>query len=303
MGNHERSKRTFRRKAEANQILTVTEKDELMKFLIAQLPGKNRNNIKSLLANKQVIVDGQAVRQFNHPLIPGQQVEVRWNRVPEEKQYRGITIVYEDADIIVIDKHSGVLSIATPGQKSNTAYSMLSSHVKSRGSGNKIFVVHRLDRETSGLMMFAKSEKVQRILQSNWHEMVSERTYVAVVEGIPHKKKGDIMSYLYESKALKVHSTQDPEAGDKATTHYEVLRSGRGYSLLKVDLESGKKNQVRVHMQDIGHPVAGDKKYGARSNPIGRLALHARVLAFSHPVSGKPMRFETPVPRKFSRLF
>ncbi len=303
MGRQERSKKTFRRKPEANKTFTVKENDELMKFLIAHLPGKNRNNIKSLLANKQVIVDGQSVRQFNHPLVPGQKVEVRWNRVPEEKQYRGISIVYEDAYIIVIDKHSGVLSIATPGQKSKTAYYMLSSHVKSRGSSNKIFVVHRLDRETSGLMMFAKNEKVQRILQSNWHDIVSERTYVAVVEGIPQEKKGEIVSYLYESKALKVHSTQDPESGNKAVTRYEVIRSGRGYSMLKVDLESGKKNQVRVHMQDIGHPVAGDKKYGARTNPIGRLALHARVLAFRHPISGEPMRFETPVPRKFSRLF
>ncbi len=303
MGTQDRSKRPFRRKPAPAKVFTVTENDELMKFLIAHLPGKNRNNIKSLLANRQVIVDGKPVRQFNHPLTPGMMVEIRWNRVPEEKQYRGITILFEDDDIIVIDKHAGVLSIATETQRSNTAYSMLSDHVKLRGGANKIFVVHRLDRETSGLMMFAKSEEVQRILQSNWHDIVEERSYLAVVAGTPEKKKGTITSYLRESKALKVHSYQDPDAGDKAVTHYEVLRSAHGFSMLRVTLESGKKNQVRVHMQDLGHPVIGDKKYGSKINPIGRLGLHARVLAFRHPVNGEPMRFETPVPRKFERLF
>ena len=303
MGNKDRSKKPFRRKQEPNKVFTVTEDDELMKFLIARLPGKNRNNIKSLLANKQVIVNGKSEKQFNHPLTPGATVEIRWNRIPEEKQYRGISILFEDDDIIVIDKHAGVLSIATDNQKSNTAYSMLSEHVKLRRSTNKIFVVHRLDRETSGLMMFAKSEEVQRVLQSNWHDIVEERSYLAVVEGTPEKKKGTVTSYLRESKALKVHSYQDPDAGDKAVTHYEVIKSAHGFSMLRVTLESGKKNQVRVHMQDLGHPVIGDKKYGSKVNPIGRLGLHARVLAFSHPVNGEPMRFETPIPRKFSRLF
>lgn len=303
MGKQSRPGAGQRAKQKQNRIFSVTEPDELMKFLIARMPDKNRNNIKSLLANKQVIVDGQAVRQFNHPLAPGQKVEIRWNRIPEEKQYRGITILYEDKDIIVIDKHSGVLSIATDSQKSNTAYNMLSTHVKTRGSANKIFVVHRLDRETSGLMMFAKSEEVQRILQSNWHEIVTERSYLAIVEGVPEKQKGTVTSYLRESKALIVHSSQDPESGDKAVTHYQVIKSGNGFSMLKVNLESGKKNQVRVHMKDLGHPVIGDKKYGSKVNPIGRLGLHARVLAFRHPVNGEPMRFETSVPRKFARLF
>jgi 23S rRNA pseudouridine1911/1915/1917 synthase len=180
---------------------------------------------------------------------------------------------------------------------------MLSDHVKLRGSKNKIFVVHRLDRETSGLMMFAKSEEVKRILQSNWHDIVVERTYLAVVEGIPANEKGIITSYLRESKAMKVHSSQDPGAGEKAVTRYQVVKTGNGLSQLEVKPETGKKNQIRVHMQDLGHPIVGDKKYGSKVNPIGRLALHARVLAFNHPVNGEPMRFETSVPRKFDRLF
>ena len=303
MGKSRMTRGMPRRTQKPDTVFTVGEADELMKFLIANLPGKNRNNIKSLLAHKQVLVEGKSVRQFNHPLAPGMKVEIRWNRVPEEKQYRGITIVYEDDHLIVIDKHAGVLSIAAPNQHSVTAYSMLSEHVKRRGSVNKIFVVHRLDRETSGLMMFAKSEEVQEALQSDWHNIVSERSYIAVVDGHVRDAEGTVTSYLRESKAMKVHSSQDPDRGQKAVTHYEVIKKGDHFSMLKVSLQSGKKNQVRVHMQDIGHPIIGDKKYGSKANPIGRLGLHAQVLAFRHPVSGEPMRFETAVPRKFSRLF
>lgn len=282
---------------------TVTENAELMKFLIASMPHKNRNNIKSMLSNKQVFVDGKVVKQFNHPLLPGQTVEVRWNRIPEEKKYRGITIVFEDKDLIVIDKHAGMLSIATDNKLEETAYNMLSKHVKSQGNDNKIFVVHRLDKDTSGLMMFAKSEQVQQILQKNWGDIVTERTYIAIVEGAPEKSEGIITSYLRESKALVVYSSQNPKDGDKAVTHYQMMRANRDFAMLKVNLETGKKNQVRVHMQDIGHPVIGDKKYGSHSNPIGRLGLHAWVLAFKHPINHEQMRFETAIPRKFLRLF
>jgi 23S rRNA pseudouridine1911/1915/1917 synthase len=303
MNNDARSPKHHGNKQKTKASLVVTENIELMKFLIVKLPQKNRNNIKSLLSNKQVFVDGKPVKQFNHPLAPGQEVEIRWNRIPEEKKYRGINIIYEDRDIVVIDKHAGMLSIATDNQKSQTAYNMLSMHVKSQGSGNKIFVVHRLDRETSGLMMFAKSKNVQHILQSNWKNIISERTYIAIVEGVPEKPEGNITSYLRESKALIVYSSQNPKDGHKAVTHYEVMKSGRDYSMLKVNLESGKKNQIRVHMQDIRHPVIGDKKYGSKTNPIRRLGLHAWVLAFRHPVNNEPLRFKTPIPGKFRRLF
>lgn len=283
--------------------LRVTEPVELMKFLILQLPKKSRDNIKSLLANRQVFVDGKAIRQFNHPLVPGQEVQIRWNRIPEEKRYRGITIIFEDDDLIVIDKHAGMLSIATDNKLEETAYNMLSKHVKSRNRESKIFVVHRLDRETSGLMMFAKSEQVQHILQKNWSDIVTERSYIAIVEGVPDKTEGTITSYLRESKTLIVYSSQNPKDGEKAVTHYQMMRMNKEYAMLKVSLETGKKNQVRVHMQDIGHPVTGDKKYGSRISPIGRLGLHAWILAFKHPVNNELLRFETPIPRKFLRLF
>lgn len=303
MINDNNPKKGPRGKQKENTILTVGEKAELMQFLLASLPHKSRNNIKSLLANKQVIVEGKWIRQFNHLVEPGHTVEIRWNRVAEEKKYRGLKIIFEDDHLIVIDKEAGILSIATDSQKTGTAYNLLSSHVKSRDRDNKIFVIHRLDRDTSGLMMFAKSEKVQKLMQSTWNDTISERTYLALVEGVPVKPDGTITSYLTESKALIVYSSQNPKHGQKAITHYQTLKTGNAFSLLKVNLETGRKNQVRVHMQYLGHPVAGDKKYGAKTNPIGRLGLHAWVLSFIHPITKETMRFETSIPGKFAGMF
>lgn len=289
-------------KSNTNASLQVTEPSELMKFLIDKLPGKSRNNIKSLLAGKQVFVDGKSVKQFDHPLVPGQQVNIRWSRVAPEKKYRSINIVYEDKDIIVVDKHAGLLSIPTDHEKSKTAFNMAALFLESKGQENKLYVVQRLDRDASGLMVFARSEKVQHILQSNWNNIISKMVYLAVVEGVPEKMEGAIISYLKESKSLLVRSSQDPKKGAKAVTHYQVIKFGKSYSLLKITLETSRKHQLRVHMSDMGHPVAGDKKYGAKTSPIGRLALHAWGLAFKHPVNIEPLQFETPIPRKFLRL-
>lgn len=283
--------------------LEVKEANELMKFLLQNLPGKSRDNIKSLLKENQVVVDGVAVRQFNHPLEVGQVVEVRTEKAPDSKAFKGITIVYEDAHLIVIDKHAGMLSVATDVDPSGlTAYQMLSHHVKLADPNGKIFIVHRLDRDTSGLMMFAKSEEVKHALQEDWQGAVSERTYAALVEGKPKEPKGTLQSYLFEGHNLKIYSSQDSSRGQLAITHYEVTKSNGQYSLLKVNLETGRKNQIRAHMEELGHPIVGDKKYGANGNPIARLGLHAWVLAFTHPVTGKEMRFETNIPRKFLRL-
>ncbi len=283
--------------------LTVTESTELLKFLRSAIPHKSRNNIKTLLRDRQVLVDGQTVTLHNHPLKSQQKVEVRWSKFPEEKQYRGISIVFEDSDLIVIDKHAGVLSIATKKERVETAYGFLSRHVKKQNPKNKVFVVHRLDRDTSGLMIFAKGERIKRVLQDTWHTTVTERTYVAVVEGEVKEPEGIITSYLKESKALIVYSSQNPDYGRKAVTHYQTIKSNKKYSLLKVNLETGRKHQVRVHMKELGHSIVGDKKYGSTVNPIGRIALHALVLALTHPITKEHLRFETPVPRKLLRLF
>lgn len=281
----------------------VIEDTELLVFLLGNITNRSRNDVKTLLRDKQIFVDGQPITQFNHTLKPEQVVEVKWKKAPEEQKYRGLNIIFEDQYLIVIEKQAGVLSIATEKQKDNTAYSILSSHVKKQDPRNRIFVVHRLDRETSGLMMFAKSEKIQKLLQESWNATIEERTYLAVVEGYVEKKQDTITSYLVESKALVVYSSKNPEIGQQAITHYEVLRSNKNFSLLKVNLETGRKNQIRVHAKDIGHSVVGDEKYGAKTDPIKRLGLHAWVLAFKHPITKKDLRFETEIPSKFANLF
>ncbi|GAB3994962.1 RluA family pseudouridine synthase [Spirosoma daeguense] len=288
-----------RRGQRSDQQFTVSEPDQLMTFLIAQLPHKNRNNIKSLLRNKQILIDDKVYTQFNHPLRPGQVVKIGASRAPETSQYRGLTILFEDSDIIVINKQSGLLSMATNKERDRTAYGILSDYVKKENPKNKIFIIHRLDRDTSGVMMFARSEKVQQLMQEFWNATTKQRTYVALVEGVPEPPRGTITSYLRESKALIVYSSQNPDNGQLAITNYNVVKSNRHFALLELELETGRKNQIRVHMQDIQHPIAGDTKYGATSDPIGRLGLHAEVLAFDHPITGEPMRFDAPVPKSF----
>ena len=279
--------------------LTVSEPAELMAFLIKYLPHKNRNNIKSLLRNKQILIDGKVYTQFNHPVQPGQVVTVSANRVPETSQYRGLTILYEDPSLIVINKQAGLLSMATNKERDRTAYGILSDYVKKENPKNKIFIIHRLDRDTSGVMMFARSENVQQLMQESWNATTKQRTYVALVEGVPEPKRGTVASYLRESKALIVYSSQNPDNGQLSITNYNVLKSTADYALLELELETGRKNQIRVHMQDIGHPIVGDTKYGAQTDPIGRLGLHAEVLAFEHPITGELLRFDAPVPKSF----
>ncbi|MDR3583967.1 MAG: RluA family pseudouridine synthase [Desulfosporosinus sp.] len=283
--------------------LKVSEQAELMKFLLVEIPSKSRSEVKSLLAHHQISVDNEVITQYNHPLEIGQEVVVNWTKVLVEQQPQGLNIVFEDDYIIIIEKQAGLLSIATATEKEQTAYSILSEHVKKRDAKNKIFVLHRLDRDTSGVMMFAKSEKVQQSLQNAWKETVLERSYVAVVEGLVTQELGTITSWLTESKAFIMYSSRTPNDGQKAVTHYKVLEKNKHYSLLEVNLETGRKNQIRVHMKDIGHSVIGDKKYGATKHPLGRLGLHARVLAFKHPITGEEVRYETDIPKEFLNLF
>ena len=281
----------------------VTESSELMKFLIDKFPEKSRTTIKSMLAHKLVTVDEMVTTKFDFPLKRGQMVFLNKKKTDEKPRFRGLRIVHEDSAIIVVDKVSGLLSMASDTEKNKTAYSMLSEYVKKFDPKNLIFIVHRLDRDTSGLMMFAKSKKIQEVLQKDWNDSIIDRSYVVIVEGVVENEEGTVTSWLKENKALVMFSSQTPNDGQKAVTHYKLLRSNKLFSLLEVKLETGRKNQIRVHMKDIGHPVTGDKKYGAKLNPIGQMGLHARVLAFKHPVTGKTLRFDTPIPVKFLKVF
>jgi 23S rRNA pseudouridine1911/1915/1917 synthase len=295
--------RNLKENKKAPNQFEVTEEKQLLTFLLEKLPKKSRHNVKAILRDKQALVDNRAVTQFNHILKQGQTVTIKDSKAPEEQKYKGLTILFEDEYLIIINKSEGTLSIATEKQKLHNAYSILSDHIKKADPRNRLFVVHRLDRETSGLMMFAKSEKVQKLLQESWNATIKERTYLAVTEGLVKEPEGIIESYLVENKALTVYSTNNPNLGKHAITHYETMKSTEFNSLLKVNLETGRKNQIRVHMKDIGCPIVGDEKYGAKTDPIGRLGLHAWVLSFVHPITNENMFFETAIPTKFKWLF
>lgn len=281
----------------------VTEPTELLNFLLKSITNRGRNSIKSLLAHGQVAVNGKIVTAYNFPLQPGHEVTVHKERATEATPFVGLRIIFEDNDIIVIHKDAGLLTVASDKENELTAYRQLTTHVRQSDPKSRIFVVHRLDRDTSGVMMFAKSEDVKHTLQNSWKDSVEQRLYVALVEGNVKKQEDTITSWLKETKTLKMYSSPYPNDGQHAVTHYKLLQANRYFSLLEVQLETGRKNQIRVHLQDIGHSIVGDKKYGAKSKPIGRLGLHARVLSFVHPTTGKLMRFETEIPKTFTNLF
>ena len=281
--------------------IEVSSDGVLMDLLLEKFSQRNRNFFKTLLKFKKIKVDGRVVLQYNYPLKKGQLVEINWEKESEKSLPGGIEILYEDHDIIVINKPAGMLAVATMSEKTRTAYSILSDHVKKQHRNNKIYVIHRLDRETSGIMMYAKNHDIKESIKEDWYNNVPERTYVAVVEGRIKPPAGTIVSWLKENSGTFMYSSHDRE-GKKAVTHYETLQSSGDFSLLKIELETGRKNQIRVHMQDKGVPVTGDRKYGAKMNPISRLALHAMVLAFLHPRTGKLMRFESRIPDSFLRL-
>lgn len=283
-------------------VFTVTQNDTLLAFLLNQLPGKKRGLLKAVLRDNQVYVDDVPVRQFDHALLPGSKIRVSWERQKQQTISSKLKIVFEDDDLIVIDKPAGLLTISTDKEKKETAYFYLSEYIKRVNSANKIFIVHRLDRETSGLLLFAKNKEVKLQIQENWIDTVNQRTYVGVVEGAVEKTEGTIISWLTETAAYHVHSTPNKEVGKKSVTNYRKIGGNRRYSLLQLNLDTGRKHQIRVHMQDMGHPIVGDKKYGAHSNPILRMALHAQVLAFTHPVTGKEHRFETAIPKSFLQI-
>ncbi len=281
-----------------NTVLAVSREQELLPFLQQELRGQSRNNIKSLLTWRQVHVDGKPVGQHDFALRPGMVVEILWNQ-PRGAQPDELPILFEDENMIAIDKPAGLLTIATERERERTAYRMLTEYVRRGDPNARIFVVHRLDRDTSGVWIVAKSEQAKRALQDAWNDRVLRREYLAVVEGCPEEARGTIRSRLRETKTHLVYSA---ERGVSAVTNYELLRRGTRYSLLRVEIETGRKNQIRVHMHDLGHPIAGDRKYGAASSPIGRLALHASTLALKSPFSGEVLTLTARMPKAFERL-
>ena len=283
-------------------ISDITE--PLLQFVENNFSNAQRSDIKKWLKFGHLMINGVVTTQFNAPVEPGQWVELNLTRPFVVFRNPRMQIVYEDDDIIVVNKGYGLLSVGTGNLKKElTAYNLLKDYVKEVDPRQKIFVIHRLDRATSGLMMFAKNPESQEAMQHNWNNMVLERRYVAVLEGNLKEDEGIIKSYLGETSRYEVYSSPEPAEGLKpATTRYKVLARGNGYTLAEFSLDTGRKNQIRVHARELGHPIAGDRKYGAKTSPINRLALHARTLRFAHPITRKDMRFETPVPSKFLKM-
>ncbi len=287
--------------ARQNQTDTAIQ---LMQFVAENFPSAPRNDIKKWLRYGHLMINGVVTNAFDAPVGSGDWVELNFTRPYVIFRHHRMQLVYEDHDIIVVNKGYGLLSVATGSlKKEETAYGIVKEYLKKKSPLNKVFIIHRLDKATSGLMMFAKNPEAQEAMQHNWNNMVLDRKYVAVVEGFVKEDEGVIKSYLGETSGLEVYSTQEPGEGRKlATTRYKVLARGYGYSLLEFSLDTGRKNQIRVHAKELGHPIVGDRKYGAKASPINRLALHAQTLRFAHPITRKDMFFETPVPAKFLKM-
>ncbi|MDR0746060.1 MAG: RluA family pseudouridine synthase [Mediterranea sp.] len=280
----------------------VKEPCELMDFLMKAKDGISRTTAKSLLSKRKVYVDNVITTQYNFPLKPGMKVQINKDKGIKEFHSRLLKIIYEDAYILVIEKREGILTIGTDKQKERTAHSILNEYVRHSGRQHRIYIVHRLDKDTSGLLIFAKDEKTKFTLQDHWEEIVKDRRYVAVLSGDMEKDYGTVSSWLMDNKMYVTYSSMTNNGGDKAITHYKTIKRANGYSLVELELETGRKNQIRVHMQDLKHPVLGDVKYGDGNNPLGRLALHAFKLSFYHPVTNELMEFETPYPAIFKKI-
>ena len=273
----------------------VKENEILIEFLKKMFSNLSKNSVKSLLHNEKVFVNGNMTTKYNYELNIGDVVEIR------EKVAKNIDIIYEDKDIIVINKPSGLLTVATEKEKNKTAYHLVMEYLKKKNKNNRIFIIHRLDKDTSGIIMFAKNERAKHLYQDNWNDIVKKRCYYAVIDGKMENKEGTIKSYLKENGNM-VYSVKD-RSGKLAITEYKVLKERENISLLDINLKTGRKNQIRVHMKENKTPILGDLKYGEKSKLINRLALHAYKLELINPVTKKLLIFEASMPNEIKTLF
>lgn len=285
--------------------LTVAQPSELLVFLFTSLPEVKRNKVRQCLKFGDILVNEHPTTKFNHPLQSGDVVSVRseMNRPTRNRLPMAMKIHFEDEHLIVIDKPKNLLSMASEAGHEKTAYSILVDHVRGgrERSRERIFIVHRLDRETSGLMVFARTSEAKEVMQKNWDQ--NEKRYFAIVEGGPKADIGVLKSDLDESRPHKVYSVPPNAITRHAITHYEVIKRNARLTLLGLRLETGRRHQIRVQLSEIGCPIIGDEKYDARTDPAKRLGLHACLLKFRHPITGKELQFESPLPPELARLF
>ena len=274
----------------------------LLPFIQHCLSGISRSKAKSIMAGGGVRVDRAVVKQFDYELQPGMRVEISRRKPKNELSSKFVRIVYEDSQIIVIEKAIGILSMASMNHP-YCVKTILDEYFRRTHQKCTAHVVHRLDRDTSGLLVYAKTQRAEQILENNWQSIVTDRRYVALVSGRMEEKEGVVRSWLKDNKASFTYSSETDNGGKYAVTHFKTIKAADRYSLVDLKLETGRKNQIRVHMKDLNHPVCGDIKYGNGDDPIGRLALHAFRLNFFHPITGESLRFETPYPKNFLSVF
>lgn len=289
-----------------DRIITMlnsgNEEKGLLEFVTSNAKDSSRTDAKSWLKHGQIMLRGEITTAFDAPVNPGDEVKINISRPFVRLKHPRLKLIYEDDDIIVVEKGYGLLSVGIPNpskKKIESAYDILRDYLKRKDPRNKLFVVHRLDRDTTGVMMFAKNQEAQETLRHNWNNFVLERLYVALLEGFVKNDEGIIKSRLAENSQFKVYSTDNENEGRLAVTRYKVEGRGHGLSLVEFTLDTGRKNQIRVHAAELGNPIMGDRKYGATQNRLGRLCLHAKTLRFAHPVTRKDMYFESPVPSGF----
>ena len=267
------------------------KEEKILDYLVNNINDMTKKKAKNLLKYKEISVNQKTITNANYMLKKGDMIAIVKNRLKNDFE-----IIYEDHNIIVVNKKAGLLTISTENEKINTLYHKVSQYVKSKNKNNNIFIIHRLDRDTSGVVMFAKSEKIKKLYQNNWNDLVIGRYYVAIVEGVLEKKRGIINSKLKENKEGYVYCSKD---GKEAITEYEVIKENKLYSLLKINIKTGRKNQIRVHMKSINHPIVGDKKYGSKKKEK-RLYLHANILELKNPIIGKIEKYSSKIPEQFN---
>lgn len=280
----------------------VYHETDLLTFCCEKIPKQSRHNVQRIIANHQVAVGGAPVSLFSYRLFPEDEVTISWDRISKHERH-DLPIIYEDDDIIAINKPSGLLSTPSDREKGRTAYRLVSDYLTQKDRNNRIFIVHRLDEDTSGVLVFAKNFEVREALQNNWSEIVSCRGYYAIVEGMDIPDEGVLKDYLAQDSTFQVYVVRNPSKGKLAITKYKKISAKAGYSLLDVHLETGRKNQIRVQLGNIGHYVIGDDRYGEPSNPIKRLGLHAYELDFTNPLNGKVYQLNAPMPPEFKKMF
>lgn len=281
----------------------VEQPQPLLEYLLTHVNNQSRSKIKAILKGKGILVNGKTVSQFDYPLEKGMVVSVSRNKRRNEPfKSRYLRIVYEDQYLIVIEKNIGILSMKA-GHRSLNVKTVLDEYFEKSGQNCTAHVVHRLDRDTSGLLVYAKDMNTEQILERNWHDIVYDRRYIAVLSGVMEEDQGTMSSWLKDNKAYITYSSPVDNGGKYAVTHFFTIDRSSDYSLVEFKLETGRKNQIRVHAADMGHPVCGDIKYGNGDDPLDRLCLHAFLLCFTHPITGERMEFETPMPASFKTLF